>query len=71
MNLKSFKPDLAEFSKQHEKLAENTLSRKTDEMFQHWMSDLRKQAKVTINKQITEVAAAEPDSGPGAPADSE
>ncbi len=71
LNLKTFKPDLAELDKQRAKIAETTLNRKTEEMYQRWMSDLRKQAKVTINKQISEVAAAEPDSGPAAPMDAE
>ncbi|MBI3544007.1 MAG: SurA N-terminal domain-containing protein [Deltaproteobacteria bacterium] len=52
MDLKAFKPDMAEFAKSKTQLEQTASSRKSEEMFQQWMHDLRTRAKVSINQQI-------------------
>lgn len=67
-NLKAYKPDMAEYPKQRDKLLKTAIERKEQEMFGNWLSDLREHAKVSMNKSLTDIASAdEAPAGAGGP----
>lgn len=51
-DLKSFKPNLADLSKDKDKLVQQVTAKKEQAMYEQWMGSLRQQAKVSINKAV-------------------
>lgn len=50
--VQAFKPDLAAFAKDKDRLMQTALSQKGQAVLQQWISDLRTHAKVSVNKDI-------------------
>ena len=57
--LRTFKPDMAEFSKEKDRLYHTVVGRKEQAIYEAWIGDLRTHAKVSINKAISAPSADE------------
>lgn len=51
-NLKTFKADSGDFSKERARLENQVATRKSQQFYEQWMTELRSQAKVKMNKEL-------------------